>query len=147
MYKHILVPTDGSAVSEGAAEAAIVLAKTLGARITAVHVLPEPVATDIDAWAHRDPHFDRHLQGVLEGRGALYLESVRDAAFRAGVPCECRLVKDQSPYARILAEAREHECDLIFMASHGRRGGDGTLLASETLKTATFGTVPVLIHH
>jgi nucleotide-binding universal stress UspA family protein len=147
MYTHILVPTDGSPVSEGAADAAIHLARRLGARITAIHVLPARGGHDFDAWIHQDPHFEAHLDRIQEQRAALYLETIRDMARRAGVACDCCIAKADSPHERIIGEADALGCDLIFMASHGRHDHAGSLLASETLKTATFGTVPVLIHH
>jgi nucleotide-binding universal stress UspA family protein len=146
MYKHILLPTDGSSISEEAAAAGIDIARAFGARVTALHVIPDPVLPGLESWAHHDAGFAERLSQVLEKRGTLYLETVRDAARRAGVPCECQLARDTSPHAGIIAAARDGDCDLIVMASHGRRGSDGALLGSETVKAATLGTVPVLVH-
>jgi nucleotide-binding universal stress UspA family protein len=145
-YKHILLPTDGSRISEAAAAAGIDLARTCGARVTVMHVVPIPEPPELEAWAHHDPDFEKRFVEVLEKRGNLYLETIRDAALRAGVSCDCRLAHGESPHARIIEEARAGDYDLIVMASHGARGGDGTLLGGETVKTATLGTVPVLVH-
>jgi len=145
-YKHILLPTDGSRISEAAATAGIDLARTCGARVTAMHVVPIPSPPELEVWAHHDPDFEKRFVQVLEKRGALYLETIRDAALRAGVSCDCRLAHGDSPHARIIEEAGTGDYDLIVMASHGARGGDGTLLGGETVKTATLGTVPVLVH-
>jgi nucleotide-binding universal stress UspA family protein len=146
MYKHILLPTDGSEVSEEAATAGISLARALGARVTAFHVVPDPAVPGLEQWAHQDAGFATNLAMVLERRGTLYLQTVRDAALRAGVGCDCRLVHGSSPHEQIIAEANGGDYDLVVMASHGARGGDGTLLGGETVRTATLGTVPVLVH-
>jgi nucleotide-binding universal stress UspA family protein len=146
MFKHILVPTDGSRLSEEAAGAAIRMAKSLGARITALHVVPKPVGGGLDAWTHADAQFEAHLGKSLEARGYQYLANIKDLARRAGVPCECALVRGESPHGEIVVEARSRGCDLIVMASHGRSGDAGLLLASETIKVMTLGDVPVLVH-
>jgi nucleotide-binding universal stress UspA family protein len=146
-YRHILLPTDGSPQSEEAAAAGIRLARAIGARVTAVHVIPMANSPNLAKWAHCDAAFDDKLEQVLGGRGALYLETVRDLARLAGVPCDCRLEQGPSPHAGILATAAENGCDLIVMASHSRAAHDGELLASETVKAATRGNVPVLVHH
>jgi len=147
MYKHILIPTDGSRLSEESAAAAIRMAKTLGARVTVLHVVPEPTSAGLDAWTHADEEFEAHLDKVLEDRGNEYLGTICDMARRAGVPCEGVIVRGESPHAEIVVEARGRGCDLIVMASHGRSGADAVILASETLKVMTLGDVPVLVHH
>lgn len=146
MYKHILLPTDGSRLSEEAAAAGLALAKALGARVTALHVLPEPVTSGLEAWTHGDEEFEERLYKSFEARGKTYLESVRKMAAKAGVACECALVRGEAPHAEIIVEGRDRGCDLIVMASHGRKGTEAVLLASETLKVMTLGTLPVLVH-
>lgn len=146
MYKHILIPTDGSKVSEEAAAAGIELARALGARVTALHVVPDSTASALDRWAHRDPKFETKLDQVFEKLGAVYLETIREVASGAGVRCDCRLAHGNSPHAAIIAASIEEGCDLVVMASHGRKGDSAGVLGSETVKAATLGEVPVLIH-
>jgi len=146
MYRHILIPTDGSRVAESAAEAAIALARTLGARVTALHVVARVNDRTLDAWAHGDREFGDKMERALERRGVLYLDSVREIARRAGLGCECAIARGPSAAGQIVSEARRRGCDLIVMASHGRRGPGG-LAGSETLKVVAMGGIPVLAHH
>ena len=146
MYRHILIPTDGSRLSGSAADAGIALARVLGARITALHVIPRGDEPPLESWAHGDQGFPAKLERALERRGTIYLDEVREAAMRAGVPCDCALVQGASPSGQIVSEARERHCDLIVMASHGPRAAGG-LSASETLKVVALGGIPVLAHH
>jgi nucleotide-binding universal stress UspA family protein len=146
MYHHILVPTDGSRVSEGAAAAAIALARCVGARLTALHVVAPPAEPPLESWAHGDQDFNAKFNRARERRGVMYVEAVRDAAMLSGVACECAIVHGASPSAAIVREARSRACDLVVMGSHGRRGAGG-LAGSETLKVVALGGVPVLAHH
>jgi nucleotide-binding universal stress UspA family protein len=146
MYRHILLPTDGSRVSEAAAETGIALARKLGARVTALHVVTPVEEPSLEGWAHGDGRFPEKLERALERRGSMYVEAVREAAMRAGVPCECAIATGASPSGTIVREARDRGCDLVVMASHGRHGAGG-LAASETLKVVALGGIPVLAHH
>lgn len=146
-YRHLLIPTDGSRLSEEAAQAGVQIARALGARVTMLHVVPEAATSRLDAWMHRDEQFTARLGKVLESHGCQYLEAVRDIARDAGVGCDCALVHGDTPHAKIVAEAHERGCDLIVMASHGRKGSASMLLASETIKVMTLGDIPVLVHH
>lgn len=125
----------------------IAIARSIGARVTAFHVVPESNATVLDAWAHTGKDYAGRLAESLQSRGEQYVEEVLEAARRSGVPCECRVARGQSPHAGILAVAREANCDLIVMASHGRGGTAGELLDSETVKVMIMGDTPVLVHH
>ena len=146
MYRHILLPTDGSRLSEAAAGNGIELARSLGARVTVLHVVARVEEPSLESWARGDARFPEKLGRALERRGWMYLESVREAAMRAGVPCDCALESAISPSGAIVREARSRGCDLIVMASHGRRGPGG-LAGSETLKVVALGGIPVLAHH
>lgn len=146
MYRHILIPTDGSRLSESAADAGIALARALGARLTALHVVPPTGDPPLESWLHGDERFPQKLGEALERRGSIYLDEVRESAMRAGVPCECVLVQGASASGGIVAEARERHCDLIVMASHGTRSPGG-LAGSETLKVVANAGIPVLAHH
>ncbi len=148
MYRHILVPTDGSTLSEQAVAAGIDLARALGARVTALHVIPEPDSCDIDVWSaggsvgDAEERYDLLREKLAVG----YLGVARKAADEAGVACECASVRASHPHAAILQAAREKGCDLIVMASHGRKGQDAVLMGSETLKVMTLGKIPVLVN-
>jgi len=148
MYKHILVPTDGSALSDKAVEAAIELAQQLGARITAFHAMePYPVQAIYVA----------ETSGVAELRPELFaerseeyakrvLQAVASTAAAANVQCATACASSSSPYQAIIEKASEEKCDLIVMASHGRRGLKGMLLGSETQKVLTHSSIPVLVY-
>ncbi len=148
MYTHILVPTDGSALSDKAVEAALKLAKLAGARLTAFHAIePFPLqgayAAEASGVAELQPE-------VFSERSEEYakrvLSAVADAAQAAGVPCATASATSGSPYQAIIDKAAGDGCDLIVMASHGRRGLESFLLGSETQKVLTHSTIPVLVY-
>jgi nucleotide-binding universal stress UspA family protein len=147
VYRHILVPTDGSRRSEAAAEMAIQLGKALGSRLTALHVMAERPRSGLEAWAHQDARFGERLEKSLEQRAVLFLETIRDTAMRAGVTCECHVVRGGLPHEEILKAAKQYDCDLIVMASHRLASEPEVLLDGETIKVLTHGPVTVLVHH
>ena len=120
MFRKILVPTDGSELSGNAVAAAIKLAEENGASLLALTIQP----------IYRPP----------------MVAEVAARAKTAGVPCTTRVQFDASTWEAIIREAREEGCDLIFMASHGRRGMAGLLLGSETQKVLTHCKIPVLVY-
>jgi nucleotide-binding universal stress UspA family protein len=146
VFKHILIPTDGSAVSRRAAVAGIELAKALGAKVTAVYAAP--AATPI-VYKHFLPVGymtpERHAQAIKRA-AARYLDVVAQAAKRGGVGCETVSVTSDFPADVILATAKKRKCDLIFMASHGRHGVAAVLLGSETQKVLAHARMAVLVH-
>lgn len=146
IYRHILVPTDGSRRSEEAAAAAIRLGKALGARLTALHIVPEAHVSKLDAWAHNQERFRERLEKSLEHRAVLFLETIRESALKAGVACECHVVHGGLPHEEILRAAEEYECDLIVMASHQLAGPAEVTFEGETIKVLKQGPVPVLVH-
>ena len=148
MYKHILVPTDGSALSDKAVEAAIKLAKLAGARLTAFHAVePYPLQCAYAAEASGVPELQPE---VFAERSEEYakrvLEAVAGAAAAANVQCTTVYATSHSASQAIVDKARAEACDLIVMASHGRRGLEGFLLGSETQKVLTHSTIPVLVY-
>jgi nucleotide-binding universal stress UspA family protein len=145
VYRHILIPIDGSRESERAAAMGVRLGKALGSRVSAVHIVADPPATRLEAWAHHDRMYGPNLAKALESRAVLFLESIRDIALRAGVCCECHLVHGGVPHEEILKAAEEHECDLIVMASHRMGAETGVMLDGETIKVLARGPVPVLV--
>lgn len=146
MYKHILLPTDGSALSRKAVRSGIMFAKEAGARITAIHVMPAPRVDELDAWTHHDPDFAGKRAQLFQKFADATLQFVADDAALEGVPCTVRLVAGQEPYRAIVDTALAAHCDLVFMASHGARGDVAQVLGSETLKVLIHSKVPVLVH-
>ena len=145
MFKHILIPTDGSALSRAAAAAGIELAAKIGARVTGLFAAPAPTPIVYRALlpvGYMTP--DEHAE--LTRRAAKkFLDAIDTLARRAGVKCECVSVTDEYPANAILETARKRRCDLIFMASHGRRSNLGMMLGSQTLKVVMSSEIPVLI--
>ena len=145
MFKHILVPTDGSPLSEGAVLKGIELARALGARVTGLHVTPhfQVLTYRTDMLEDTREEFDRDSQAADDR----HLAFVRKSADEMGVPCTTlRAVSDDVDQA-ILDTAHQHVCDLIVMASHGRRGLDRVLMGSQTQRVTTHSRVPVLVWH
>jgi nucleotide-binding universal stress UspA family protein len=145
MYKHILIPTDGSALSRKAIANAVKLAKSVGAKVTGFFASPPAtplVYKDFLPVNYMTP--GEHAR-IIEKNAAKYLSVIEQAAKRAGVRCKCIHVTSDFPADAILAVAKKQKCDLIFMASHGRRGIAGVLLGSETQKVLVDSKIPVLI--
>lgn len=146
MYKHILVPTDGSKLSARAVRAACALAKTCGAKVTGVYVIPPYVppmyAEGMIYVADIGPQRYKELMAKAAKKA---LAEVGVEARLAGVDCATVSPTADQPWVGILKAARAKRCDLIVMASHGRRGIAGLLLGSETTKVLTHSKTPVLV--
>ena len=145
MYQHILLPTDGSEISEKAIKQCIEFAKILGARVTGFFASPAFHLTVYDDWIV-EPMSQSDFEDKAKKQSEQRLASIGDAANAAAVPCELVSSVSDSPHAAIIKAAQERHCDLIFMASHGRRGITGLLLGSETMKVLTHSTIPVLVY-
>ncbi len=146
MYKHILLPTDGSKLSNRAVDHGIALAKAVKAQVTSVHVVPEfRTIADESFVIPMGAELQRRYDKEIAARAEKMVESVAKKAAAAGVKHDAAVVKGQLPYELIIATARKHKCDLIVMASHGRRGVSGLLLGSETAKVLTHSRIPVLV--
>jgi nucleotide-binding universal stress UspA family protein len=144
MFRHILLPTDGSPSSEAAMKKGIEFAKTINARVTvfcAVLELPY-----VGCEAEIGPEFLKQAKAAVQAEVNKNLLAAEAAANEAGVPCEIAKSKTLQPYEAIIEAARQKECDLIIMASHGRRGVQGLLLGSETQKVLTHSKIPVLVY-
>ena len=145
MYKHILLPTDGTILSESAVRAGISLAREQGAKVTALYVMSDyrAVLFGADALMTYDhSEFER----VANKEANTALQFVEHLALQEGVPCELTRSSNLSIYQAIVNQAKESACDLICMASHGRKGISGILLGSETQKVLTHTNIPVLVH-
>ena len=146
MYRHILIPTDGSPLSLKAARAGTRLAGTLKAKVTALYVIrPYAPPSGADGIMFSDLYSEKqYLEGMRKhARGAL--EKVKKAAGAAQVDCEAVSVIERTPWEGIINAAKRKKCDAIVMASHGRRGLAGVLLGSETTKVLTHSKTPVLV--
>lgn len=145
MYRHILLPIDGSELSLRAAETGIALARQLGARVHALHVIvPLPAVPFLNEIIATS---DTEYANSAEEAGARYLAAVREHADAVGVPCQCSLETDPRPHRSIIAMAKREGCDLIVMGSHGWRGLDRLLMGSETQRVILESEVPVLVEH
>src|SRR5688500_13469650 len=144
MFKHILIPTDGSALSRKAAENALRLAKLLGARATGFYAAPPAMPLQQKGLlpVYVDPQ--KHARSI-ERATARHLAAIEDAAKAAGVPCKTISVTNDFPADAILAAASKYRCDLIFIASHGRRGFRSSMLGSQTEKVLATSKVAVLV--
>jgi nucleotide-binding universal stress UspA family protein len=145
MFKHILIPTDGSELSQRAIRAGVELAASLGARVTGFYAAPAPtpiVFGDLLPVSYLPP--DEHA-ALVAAAARRYLSIVEGAARAAGVPVDTVSATSEYPADAILETARDRQCDLIFMASHGRRGLKGLLLGSETHKVLVHAGIPVLV--
>ena len=146
MYKHILLPTDGSPLSARAVAAGVNLAKAVGARVTGLFVAPTPTPLVYEHFMPVDYMTPEQHAAVIDRAAARYLGVIEKAAKTAGVACECVRITSDFPADVILQTATKRKCDLIVMASHGRRGLSAVLLGSETQKVLTHAKLPVLVY-
>lgn len=144
MFKNILIPTDGSELSQRAVRMGVDLAKLHGARITGIHVIPDYHLLIAYEGAF-DPVTEERIEEEAKTRAENYLAFVRRCAEEAGVPCDTVCETSDHPYDAILKTSETRRCDLILMTSHGRKGIVAVLLGSETRKVLTHSKIPVLI--
>jgi nucleotide-binding universal stress UspA family protein len=143
VFKHILLPTDGTADAEAAIEACLRFAREIGAAITGVHVMPMMHLFTYEPGVTESVH--QQVRAEQQQHARRYLEHIEQQAGAAGVPCNTVLVTSDYPYEAIIDTARNANCDLIAMASHGRKGIKALLLGSETHKVLTHSAVPVMV--
>jgi nucleotide-binding universal stress UspA family protein len=148
MYRHVLIPTDGSELAGRAVSHGLSLAKFVGAKVTAltveasfdVYTVPASrVYAMSGAFAEHAERAKAHAQRILNG--------VAEQARAAGVDCETVQLEEDHPYEAIIATAEQRGCDLIVMASHGRSGLAAIVLGSVTTKVLTHTKIPVLVCH
>ena len=143
MFKHILIPTDGSDLSHKAIAGGIELARSLGARVTAYACLPQYPYSPFSDFATEPP---KEYMQRCEREAQDHLTEVEQAAARDGVQFStCRSVHP-SPYLGIIEAAQNHACDVILMSSHGRRGLGSLLIGSETQRVLTHTDIPVIVY-
>lgn len=146
MFKHVLVPTDGSNLSEATVARAVSFAKDANARITFFYAQPDFPMPIYGEGALIDPTTPEQFAKSAAEEAKTILEKARTMADEAGVVADSDTLVNEVPYEAIIDAADRHGCDLIFMASHGRRGIAGLLLGSETQKVLTHSKIPVLIY-
>jgi nucleotide-binding universal stress UspA family protein len=146
MFKHFLVPTDGSKLSSEAVARATTLAKEVGAKITFFFAKPDYPVAFYGEGALIDPTTPERFAEIANRQADDILAQARAVAQAAGVACAVASGVSDIPHQAIIEAANEAGCDLIFMASHGRRGISGLLLGSETQKVLTHSKIPVLVY-
>jgi nucleotide-binding universal stress UspA family protein len=143
MHRHILIPTDGSELSQNAIGYGMALAKSVNAKVTVM-----TVSTPFQTFAVEPGLVTDTPEQYVKRMASLatkYLNVAKEAALAAGVNCETIHVEHDQPYLAIIETAARKSCDLIVMASHGRRGISAVVLGSETVKVLTHSTIPVLV--
>lgn len=145
MFRNILVPTDGSTLSRKAIKRAVQLAKEQKGRVTGFYVGPtwKPRVND-ESIPYRMVSLPEHAASVKQAANRI-LNTVKKASAKAGVPCTCSYSTDDYPYVKIVEAAKRNSCDLILMATHGRRGISRLLLGSETSKVLAHSSIPVMV--
>ena len=143
MFKHILIATDGSELAQKAVTQGLDIAKGLGAKVTVINVTEPWVAVAPGEVAMAFPI--KEYDESVAANAAQILSVVASEAKAAGVDCDTQHVRDQFPAEGIIEAAERNGCDLIVMASHGRRGLMRFLLGSQAIKVLTNSTVPVLV--
>ena len=146
MFKHILVPTDGSPLSHSAAEQAVALAKLTGAQLTAFHVAP---AYHFDVSEARVHHFvaPTEYSARIAEEVQRHLDEVKKIAQAAGISCDAHYMLSDFPAEAIVDAVERYGCDAVVMGSHGRKGLNKLLLGSETEKVLVSTKVPVVVTH
>lgn len=144
MYKHILLPTDGSPLSNKSVDNGLAFAKEIGAKVTLLMAV-EPfhiISADVEQLASTREEYEAHSKE----QAAKYLKALQAKGAALGVSCETEHLISSEPYRAIIDTARNKGCDLIAMASHGRRGVSALILGSVTTKVLTHSTIPVLVY-
>jgi nucleotide-binding universal stress UspA family protein len=143
MFRHLLLPTDGSPRSEAAIQKSIAFAKSINAKVSGLHVIPR-LPMIIYPTMVEDTR--REYEAQVKAQAEQYLSIVEKAAKDAGVASDSTYVTSDYPYEAIIEAAEQKGCDLIVMASHGRRGAKAVLLGSETHKVLVHSRIPVLVY-
>ncbi|MCC8967773.1 universal stress protein [Bradyrhizobium sp. Pear76] len=140
MYRHILIPTDGSELAEHGVRQGLALAKSLGAKVSVIFVI-EPFSEIGGRYRELLTKFAE----IRKEEATSALDRAAQAAKEAGVSCEATQVESGQPHQAIIAAAADKGCDLIAMSSHGRSGLSMLLVGSVTNKVLTQAKTPVLV--
>lgn len=144
MFKHILIPTDGSELSQRAIRTGVELAKFHSARVTGVHAIPDYHLMIAYEGAF-DPVTEERIEKEARTRAEKFLGFIQAACRKAGVSCATVCETSDHPYDAIIKTADTQNCDLILLHSHGRKGLAAVLLGSETRKVLTYAKIPVMV--
>ena len=145
MYQRILVATDGSNLSRKAVSSAVALAALAGAELVALKVVPRYPVSYFEGGIAIQAGEVARVEKQWADHGQAIVDAVQKTAQAKGIKARAITVKSDLVSEAIIAAAKKHKCDLIVMASHGRRGLSGFLLGSETQKVLTHSKVPVLV--
>jgi nucleotide-binding universal stress UspA family protein len=146
MFKHILIPTDGSAVANKAVKAGIQFAASVGAKVTIYLALEDAVPYRYSDGYAMPASVLASVERLAKERAAKVLTAAKKLADQANVACDTLSGKAFTPYEGITAAAKKKKCDVIFMASHGRRGLTALLMGSVTQKVLVHSKIPVLVY-
>lgn len=144
MFKHILLPIDGSELTGNLVRATIAFAREAGAKVIGMHVIPE-----FHVFTHEPAMLESTREEFIataRRQAKKYLAEIETAAKVADVACDTFFVTSDDPYEEIIKACKEWKCDLIVMASHGRTGLKSVLLGSQTQKVLIYSEVPVLVY-
>jgi nucleotide-binding universal stress UspA family protein len=145
MYKHILVPTDGSELADKAVDAALDFARETGAQVTCFTAVPEyQVPGEAELMSRRAISPEQHERDTRRQAEEI-LGKVAERARAAGVAFGSDFAQCDRPHEAIIQAAEKHRCDLIFIASHGRRGISKLVHGSETQGVLTHSSIPTLV--
>jgi nucleotide-binding universal stress UspA family protein len=145
MYQKILLPTDGSKLSKKAMVNAIAMAKLCAAELVVVNVVPRYPMSYFEGAVPLAPNDISKIEASWTASGQTVVDGVAKAAAAKGVATKTVVVRGDVVSDAVLATAKKYKCDLIIMASHGRKGIKRLLLGSETQHVLTHATIPVLI--
>lgn len=146
MFKHILIPTDGSPVAQKAAKAGVQFAARLGAKVTGFHAVETWSPTLYGEGYGIDLKTLQAFERAARKRGEQQVAAIGKLAQAAGVPFSPLVEKAPTPYEGVLAAARKKGCDAIFIASHGRRGLTRLMMGSVTQKVLAHAKIPVVVY-
>jgi nucleotide-binding universal stress UspA family protein len=146
MFKHIMIPTDGSDLSDKAIDAGIQFAREVNARVTGFTAVPEyRIPSQIEIMSKHGvsiPQYEDHAKHLADAA----LRKISERASAAGVACDTDFAQSDSPHEAIIRAAESHGCDLIFMASHGRSGISALIHGSETQGVLAHSKIPTLVY-
>jgi nucleotide-binding universal stress UspA family protein len=146
MFRHILIPTDGSELSEKAIVAGVEFAREVHARITGFTAVPEfRVPSEVELMSHHGVSLEQYERDSRKQAEAA-LQKIADRARAAGVEYDAEFTQSDHPHEAIVRTALKRGCDLIFMASHGRRGISALIHGSQTQAVLTHSTIPTLVY-